>query len=92
MSARYGIQFTRAAARDLRKIAKSVRGAARQIIRAIEALEQDPCPDGVRKLAGGEDVYRIRVGDYRVLYCVDDAIVIVTITGVAHRREVYRER
>jgi mRNA interferase RelE/StbE len=90
--ARYAIEFTGAAARDLRKIGKGDRGTARRLVTAIEALGEEPRPDGVRKLAGEIDVYRIRVGDYRVLYGVGDAVLIVTIVRIGHRRDVYEER
>jgi mRNA interferase RelE/StbE len=56
---------------------------------AIDALADDPYPQGHRNLQGREG-YRIRVGDYRVLYLVDDEEPSVTVTKVAHRREVYR--
>lgn len=56
---------------------------------AIDALADEPYPQGSRKLQGREG-YRIRVGDYRVLYLVDDEEPSVTVTKVSHRREAYR--
>jgi mRNA interferase RelE/StbE len=56
---------------------------------AIDALADDPRPSGCAKLAGRDD-YRIRVGDYRVVYAVDDDKRVVLIARIAHRREVYR--
>lgn len=56
---------------------------------AIDALAEDPRPRGATKLAGRDD-YRIRVGDYRVVYAVDDAARLVIVARIAHRREVYR--
>jgi mRNA interferase RelE/StbE len=56
----------------------------------IEALGRDPCPVAAQKL-GGNDMYRIRHGDYRVLYQIDDATVVVAVVRVAHRREVSRQ-
>ena len=55
----------------------------------ILALAEDPRPPGCKKLRGYKDQWRIRVGDWRVLYAVDDAAKLVSITRVAHRREVY---
>jgi len=55
----------------------------------ILALAEDPRPPGCKKLRGYKDQWRIRVGDWRVLYAVDDAVKLVSITRVAHRREVY---
>ena len=56
---------------------------------AIDALSADPRPSGAVKLAGRDD-YRIRVGDHRIVYAVDDAGRIVLVARIAHRREVYR--
>jgi mRNA interferase RelE/StbE len=56
---------------------------------AIDALSADPRPRGAVKLAGRDD-YRIRVGDHRIVYAVDDAEQIVLVARIAHRREVYR--
>ena len=60
-----------------------------RISRRIIALEDDPRPMGSKKLEGVEG-YRLRIGDYRVVYTVDDKQKVVTIARVAHRREVYR--
>jgi mRNA interferase RelE/StbE len=59
---------------------------------AILALEEDPWPHGSTKLQGRQDEYRIRVGDYRIVYAVDDEAELVEVLRVAHRREVYRRR
>jgi mRNA interferase RelE/StbE len=56
----------------------------------INGLEKNPRPQGVKKLAGTKDGYRIRIGDYRILYTIDDKKKIVTIYRIRHRREVYR--
>lgn len=60
------------------------------MLRAAETLADNPRPDGCRKLQGSENAFRIRVGDYRVIYTVDDAVLIAAIERVRHRREVYR--
>ncbi len=76
-----------------RELAKLPRAIARRIAAAIEALAADPRPAGVRKLAGGAgEGWRVRVGDYRVLYEVRDAELLVTVVKLAHRRQVYRGR
>lgn len=56
---------------------------------AIEALAVDPRPPGVVRLAGRDD-FRIRVGDYRIVYAVDDPGRVVLVARIAHRRDVYR--
>jgi len=60
------------------------------VLRAAETLASNPRPDGCRKLQGSENALRIRIGDYRIVYTVDDVILIVAIERVQHRREVYR--
>jgi len=57
---------------------------------AIRALAAHPRPPGCKKLAGNADYYRIRVGDYRVLYDVRDRDVLVLVIKTGHRREAYR--
>lgn len=82
----YRVEFTTAAAKELRKIDL---GARRRILSAIADLEQDARPAGCKKLVGESNAWRIRVGDYRVLYEVVDQSLVVTVVRVAHRRDVY---
>ena len=60
-----------------------------RIDRKILALADNPRPPGCKKLSGFKDQWRIRIGNYRVVYVIEDAIITVTVTRVAHRREVY---
>jgi mRNA interferase RelE/StbE len=60
------------------------------LIGAIDGLAANPRPPGVKKLRGTRDLWRIRVGDYRVIYRVDDAKRLVDISHVRHRREAYQ--
>ena len=62
----------------------------RRIVQAIDSLEDDPRPAGAVALHGGDGVLRIRVGDYRILYTVDDKVLTVLVVTIGHRREVYR--
>ncbi len=62
---------------------------SRRVLMAIKALADSPRPPSATKLRG-EDLWRIRVGDYRVVYAVEDQRLVVTIVRVGHRREVYR--
>jgi mRNA interferase RelE/StbE len=59
---------------------------------AILALAEDPRPDGVVKMKGKKQTYRIRVGDYRIMYIIDDKQLIIVLVRCNHRREVYREK
>jgi mRNA interferase RelE/StbE len=84
--AAYELRLNPRAAREYRRL----QGPLRERVRAaIDALAIDPRPRGVDKLAGRDD-YRIRVGDHRVVYAVDDDERVVIVARIAHRREVYR--
>ena len=60
-----------------------------RIFPRIKALAKDPRPNGAKKLKGSKDAWRIRVGDYRVIYMIDDEEKRVRVTRIAYRREVY---
>ena len=85
----YRIEFRPAAVKQLQAIERK---GQRRIIHRIEALADDPRPRGAHKLAGSDSTYRIRVGDYRVVYDILDAKLIVLIVKVGHRWEIYRGR
>lgn len=82
----YRVEFTTAAAKEVRKLDPQNH---RRILAGISELEREPRPHGVRKLAGYDNAWRVRVGDYRVLYEVIDDRVLVTVVRVAHRRDVH---
>jgi mRNA interferase RelE/StbE len=73
--------------KDLRSLPKSI---IVRVMKQIEELATDPLPRKAIKLGGGEDLYRVRVGDYRVVYGIDRAAKLLTIHYVRHRRDVYR--
>lgn len=87
MASGYSIEFETSAVKVLRRIQRSWQV---RISTAIKALAADPRPHGCTKLSGHADAYRIRVGDYRVVYTINDAIRIIRIEKIGHRREVYR--
>ncbi|MFY9270571.1 MAG: type II toxin-antitoxin system RelE/ParE family toxin [Candidatus Manganitrophaceae bacterium] len=62
-----------------------------RIDRKVMVLAEDPRPAGCKKLRGYKDLWRIRIGDYRVIYFIDDAKQYISIVRVAHRREVYEQ-
>lgn len=86
---RYAVEFTAAAAREIRKLDPQIR---RRILDAIDGLADEPRPPGCRKLVGYENSWRVRIGDYRVLYEVVEEVVVVTVFRVGHRRGVYENR
>jgi mRNA interferase RelE/StbE len=85
--ASYRIEWKESARKEIKHIE---RGALRRILDAVMSLGVNPRPDGCRKLAGASMTYRIRVGQYRVVYTVEDDRLIVEIVRVGHRSSVYR--
>jgi mRNA interferase RelE/StbE len=83
----YRVLLERSAERDLGRLSSEVHD---RVIVAIQSLATNPRPPGCRKLAGSKSDWRIRVGDYRVIYEIADAIRVVRVNRVRHRREVYR--
>ena len=84
--ASYRVLLKRSAVKELEVLPLTDR---RRIAGKIQRLERDPRPPGVEKLSG-QDRYRLRQGDYRVLYAVDDGARTVTVVKIGHRRDVYR--
>jgi mRNA interferase RelE/StbE len=83
----YSVVYDPAAWRELMKLPQATQ---ERILTAIEGLEVEPRPRGVKKLSGSENYYRIRIGQYRVLYEIRDAVLLVLILTVGNRRDVYR--
>ena len=83
----YKLEWKTSAERDIRKLAKPV---IQRILEAVEALSNEPFPHGSRKLSGSEGSYRIRVGDYRVIYQFDAKRHAIIICHARHRKDVYR--
>ncbi len=84
---RYELTFRPTAIRSLRKLDRQI---LVRIKAAAEALRDDPRPAGVKMLTGSHGLLRIRVGDYRILYAVDDDRCVVRIADVGHRGDIYR--
>lgn len=83
----YTIRIKRSAEKELSKVHSSM---IKRIVKAIDGLAQNPRPSGSKKLeALKEPLWRIRVGDYRIIYHIEDVIRIVEIRRVGHRREIY---
>jgi mRNA interferase RelE/StbE len=83
----YAITFARSARKELERLGEPI---GTRVLRRIERLGSNPRPTGCRKLEGAEDLWRIRIGDYRVIYSVDDSGRVVDITAIRHRSDVYR--
>jgi mRNA interferase RelE/StbE len=82
----YAITFARSARKELESLEAEVVG---RVFPKIEALSKEPRPAGCRKLTGEENYWRIRVGDYRVVYEIDDRKQIVDVIYVRHRSKAY---
>ena len=84
--ASYSLFLKRSAVKDLAAVAAKDR---RRIVDRIQALANEPRPPGVEKLSGAEK-YRVRQGDYRILYTIDDGANTLVVVKIGHRRDVYR--
>jgi mRNA interferase RelE/StbE len=84
--ASYSLDIKRSAAKEISDLRKA---DCQRIVAKIQLLASNPRPNGCEKLSGAEK-YRIRQGDYRILYEIDDSIKLVTIVKIGNRREVYR--
>lgn len=82
----YKIQWKSSAAREVRKLPKDV---IQRVIQRIEALVQNPIPSGARKMATVPGAFRLRAGDYRIIYRVYDKELVIEIIRVGHRRDIY---
>lgn len=83
----YEVEVSRTAEKQLRKLA---RDDQERVVGKILLLAEDPFPPGTRKLTGYDDVYRVRVGRYRILYSVSRHRLVIVILKIGHRKDAYR--
>jgi len=86
--ASYRIEWKYSASKEIRKLSKS---AISRVLEAVAALAPNPYPAGCKKLQGSGHTYRIRTGDYRIVYTVFSDALIVEIVRVRHRKDIYRK-
>ncbi|MBD2247430.1 type II toxin-antitoxin system mRNA interferase toxin, RelE/StbE family [Nostoc sp. FACHB-888] len=84
----YEVKFTKGAIKMFKKLSQELQD---RIQTKIDDLAIEPRPNGVKKLKGEENSYRIRVGDYRVIYDIFDDVLLVSVVEVGHRSEVYKD-
>ena len=84
---RYQIVFKKSVRKDLRKLPRSI---CRHILDSIQSLQQDPLPKNATKIQSYEHYYRMRIGEYRVIYHFKKKIEIITIIRVRHRKDAYK--
>jgi mRNA interferase RelE/StbE len=82
----YTVQVSKRASQEIAKLGSDLQS---RVVARLEALAEDPRPPGCKKLAGS-DYWRIRIGEYRAVYSIQDQQLLVLVIHVAHRREVYR--
>jgi mRNA interferase RelE/StbE len=87
--ASYKIEWKQSAKKELKKLDKQI---ILRILQAIEDLANNPYSSGSKKLIGSDSIYRIRVGDYRIVYNIKSSVLTIEIIKVGHRREIYRKK
>jgi len=85
----YEIHYKPSAARAVAKLPRVIQ---RRVTTKVENLGLDPRPRGCEKLIGPEDLFRVRLGDYRVIYQIQDDRLVVLVVAVGHRGNIYRQR
>ena len=85
----YRVEVAPAALRQLRKLDRT---AQRRVQAAIELLATEPRPSGAKKLVGGNGEWRVRTGDYRIVYEIQDNVLLILVAAVGHRRDIYDRR
>ena len=85
--ARYEIEISRTAERQLRRLPRADQV---RVAQTMLALADNPFPRGARKLSGHDDVFRVRTGHYRILYSVSGRALVIAVLKIGHRRDVYR--
>jgi mRNA interferase RelE/StbE len=83
----FKLEYKNSVKKELRKLAQMDRMT---IVHKIELLKQEPKPEGSAKLKGSRDLFRIRHGDYRVIYQIQNDILVIIIIRIGHRREIYK--
>jgi mRNA interferase RelE/StbE len=83
---KYSVQFVRSARKELEALPDD---ALKRIFPRIESLADVPRPPGCKKLRGARDLWRIRIGSYRVIYQVDDDVLVVEVRAVGDRKDIY---
>lgn len=83
----YKIDIKPSAQKALGKLPKTIAGS---LIKKIKGLANDPYPSGFKKLSGIDNAYRVRSGDYRVIYRIFNAVLVVEVIKIGHRKNVYK--
>lgn len=84
----YKVEWKKSAKKELKKLDKQV---IPRILQAVENLAENPYSSDSKKLVGSDSIYRIRIGDYRIIYNIESSVLTIEVIKVAHRREIYRK-
>lgn len=85
----YEIQISKSASKRIKNLSSELQ---ERIEAKIDSLAIEPRPDGVKKLKGRENSYRVRAGNYRILYDIFDNILLVSVVEIGHRRNIYQDK
>lgn len=88
MSPRYAVDVRPDARKQIERLDKPARA---RVLRRIAGLRDNPRPAGCLKLSGSANLWRVRAGDYRIVYTIDDGVLVVTVVEIGHRSKIYRE-
>jgi mRNA interferase RelE/StbE len=83
----YKIELSKRAIKDLKKLTKSV---FKKISIKIDKLSKNPCPQNAKKLISKDDFFRIRPGDYRIIYQIKDSVLLILVVKIGHRKDIYK--
>ncbi len=82
----YTVVLTKSAEKDLRKLPSKV---ADKVVVVLQSLQDNPRPEGCKKLKGYENLWRFRIGDYRIIYAISDVILLVDVCEIGYRKDIY---
>ena len=85
--ASYKIEWKKSASKELKQLDRLV---IPKVVKAVEKLATNPTPPGGRKIRGSEHTYRIRLGEYRIIYSIKSNVLVIEVISVGHRKEIYR--
>lgn len=83
---RYSVVLTQTAEKELRRLPSKV---IEKIVTVLKSLEENPRPAGCKKLKGYKNLWRARVGDYRLIYAIEEVIMLVDVREIGHRKDIY---
>lgn len=89
MAERYRVEFVKSARKEFSRLPKKIQ---EKVLEAISFLKQNPLSEllNIKKIKGEEDLYHVRLGDYRMVYAIKDEVLLIVIIKIGHRKDIYR--